>query len=328
VKKDVEKLYGKPDVIFASSVHPLVLFSGIHIAKKYRAPCVCEVRDLWPLSLVSYGLIKESSVLTKILFISEKWIYEKADSLIFTFEGGRQYIKDKGWDKSVDPEKVFHINNGVDLEVFNEWLREYPPCTLCGENGVKRIVYAGSIGVANDVGYIVDLAKAIDLIGGNNIRFDIYGDGEYLNALKKRCIDEDIKNIEWHGFVDRKYIPGIVSGAFANIIHLKDVPLLRYGISLNKLFDYLAAGKPIIETIRTGYDIIEKYDCGISMKEHDVGKLAKDVVLLSDDCKRYGELSVNALKATEYYSFDALTKKLIKIVEGTRRLDGWKNRRN
>ena len=73
--KKFAKAYGEPDVILASSVHPLTLVAGIKIAKRFGVPCICEVRDLWPETLVAYGAIKETNLLAKMLYKGEKWIY-------------------------------------------------------------------------------------------------------------------------------------------------------------------------------------------------------------------------------------------------------------
>lgn len=91
------KQRGKPDVILASSVHPLALVAGIKIAKKIGVPCVCEVRDLWPETFLDFGFTKKNPII-KGMYRLEKWIYKKADKLIFTMEGGKDYIIEKKWD--------------------------------------------------------------------------------------------------------------------------------------------------------------------------------------------------------------------------------------
>ena len=90
------KAYAKannPDVILASSVHPLTMVAGIRLARKLQIPCICEVRDLWPEAIFSFGKAKENSLLGKILITGEYWIYKNADALIFTKEGDTDYLK-------------------------------------------------------------------------------------------------------------------------------------------------------------------------------------------------------------------------------------------
>lgn len=75
VTKEYVRSKGRPDVILASSVHPLTLVAGIKIAKRFDVPCICEVRDLWPESLVAYDVLKKSNPLLKLLYAGEKSIY-------------------------------------------------------------------------------------------------------------------------------------------------------------------------------------------------------------------------------------------------------------
>ena len=67
VSKEIAAKDGDPDVILASSVHPLTLIAGIKIAKKMGIPCVCEVRDLWPESLIEVGILGRDSLPAKVL---------------------------------------------------------------------------------------------------------------------------------------------------------------------------------------------------------------------------------------------------------------------
>ncbi len=120
VKNLLQTKWEKPDVIIASSGHIFVPVVAIFIAKKLKVPCIVEIRDLWPESIVSYSKkITKNHPAIKLLYKLEKWIYKKAERIIFTMEGGAEYIIDQGWDKEIDITKIHHINNGVDLEVFN-----------------------------------------------------------------------------------------------------------------------------------------------------------------------------------------------------------------
>ena len=134
VSKACLNLYNKPDVILASSVHPLTLVAGIKIAKKVNVPCICEIRDLWPETLIDLNILKAESFVSKILYRGEKWIYKKANQIIFTMPGGADYIKDKNWDNDISLDKIHYINNGVDLEKYNEDLKYKVTYTTNKEN--------------------------------------------------------------------------------------------------------------------------------------------------------------------------------------------------
>ena len=113
--KAYAKQTGIPDVIIASSVHPLTLVAGIKIAQKFQIPCICEIRDLWPEAIFAYKKAKETSILGQMLISGEHWIYRKADALIFTKEGDTDYLKERQWTTSqggdIDLNKCHYIKN-------------------------------------------------------------------------------------------------------------------------------------------------------------------------------------------------------------------------
>lgn len=321
--KQYAKGHGEPDVILASSVHPLTLVAGLQLAKRYGVKCICEMRDLWPEAIVCYSKwIKRDSLLAKALYAGEKWIYTKADALIFTQEGGPDYIRSHGWDKEhggpIDMSKAYHINNGVDLEDFDRNVKEhwYPDPDMDDPNTFK-VVYAGAIRRINNLGLIVDAAK---LIKNPNIRFVIFGRGDQLEPLKQRLIDENITNVVFKGRVNKQFIPSIDSRADLNLVHWEMNPLLRVGESYNKAFEYFASGKPVFYTIRPGYSIVEKFHCGLlteGFTPQDIANGIEKIASMSDEEKR--EMAQNARKAAEYYDFKNNTRKLLEIIDTIRK---------
>ena len=151
----------KPDVIYTSSPDLFVAFFALVFGRKKKIPVVVEVRDLWPESIVEYKRMSRKNPVIQVLYQLEKWIYKKADRLIFTMPGGKEYIKDKGWDKAIDLRKVHHINNGVDLEEFEYNKRNNHVCDEDLESNDKKIVYVGSIRLANNLGQLIKAAKVL-----------------------------------------------------------------------------------------------------------------------------------------------------------------------
>jgi len=315
VAKEYSMKYGKPDVILASSVHPLTLVAGIKIAKKFNIPCICEVRDLWPESIVAYGSLKRNSIVAKVLYQGEKWIYKKADSIIMTWEGGKQYIIDQGWQEQIDLKKVKHISNGIVLDTFdkNSIENKVNDSDLEDKN-YKNLVYAGSIRKVNNIGFLLDSAKIIQN-KDETIRLLIYGAGDEEEILKQRCKDENISNVIFKGRVEKRMVPSILEKSYANILHNKSTILDKYGQSQNKLFEYLAAGKCVIQTYTTGYSIIEKYNCGVSALKQSPDEIAKIILELCSDEKKARELGQNARIAAIDFDFKNLTQKLINIIK-------------
>ncbi|MED4351111.1 glycosyltransferase family 4 protein [Schinkia azotoformans] len=316
VAKEYAEQYGKPDVILASSVHPLTLVAGIKIAKKFDIPCVCEVRDLWPESIVAYGALKRNSIIAKALYQGEKWIYKNADSVIMTWEGGKEYIVDQNWENQIDLEKVKHINNGVVIDTFDRNSEEYTISDSDLDNKeFKNIVYAGSIRKVNNLGVLLDAAKLIKSKGRNDIRFLIFGSGDESEPLKRRCEEENIDNVVFKGRIERKYIPFILKKSYINILHNSSTSLDKYGQSQNKFFEYLAAGKCIVQTYTTGYSICEKFNCGISASIQNAEEIAKAIITACSDDRKNSLLGENARKAAYQFDFNKLTEKLINIIE-------------
>lgn len=306
------KEYGKPDVILASSVHPLTLLAGIKIAKKYNVPCICEIRDLWPETIVQYGTLKKNSLVAKLLYKGEKWLYNKADKLIFTIPGGKDYVEEIGLSSS----KVRYINNGVDLEEYNKNKEEFIYSDEHLDNpSTFKILYTGSMGVANELTYLVQAAEKVQEKGIDNIQFILFGNGSQRGKLKEYVQNKGLTNIVFKEKVEKKFIPNILSKSDLNVFTGKHIPLYKYGLSLNKLFDYIASGKPTLSNIESGYDILVKHDCGKSVKGGSVEALVDGILeFYNMDQKEYDQYCENSLTAIQNYDFKILTDKLEAII--------------
>lgn len=318
VTKQYARDNGKPDVIIASSVHPLTMLAGIQIAKKMNIPCICEVRDLWPEAIFSFNKARENSFIGKILVAGEHWIYKNADALVFTKEGDTDYIKEKKWDTlqggNINLDKAYYINNGIDTYTFDKSVKENKIIDVDLESDKFNVIYVGAIRPVNNVGNILDTAKILK--DNKDIQFLIYGDGNEKELLEKRLIDEKITNVKIKGFVSKKYIPYILSKSSVNILNYSHTQYnWSRGNSSNKLFEYMASGKPIISTVKMGYSIIEKYNCGIELKDSTARELAEVILKIKGLCiYDYKKLGANARKGSENFDFKILTLKLIEVL--------------
>ena len=312
--KEYAKAHPKPDVIYASSIHPLTLVAGIQLAKHFGVKCICEIRDLWPESLVVYNVVGRQNPITKLLYLGEKWIYRKADAIIFTFEGGYDYIKEQNWQKGIPKTKVHYINNGVDLAQFDYNKVNF---TLQDEDlenkELFKVVYTGSIRHVNNLGKLLDVAK---LVKNPHIKFLIWGDGDELPKLKERIKKENIFNVVFKGRVDKKFVPFVTSKANLNFVHNESSPLFRFGISFNKIFDYLASGKPILCDFYAKYNPVLSFGAGVSVDSGYVKDIANMVDEIANTSEKilavYGQ---NARNGAQEYDFNNLTKELISVIK-------------
>lgn len=305
------KKFEKPDVIYTSSPDLFTVFFAILIAKKFKVPKVVEVRDLWPKSIVVYNNISEKNPIILALYQMEKWIYKRADKLIFTMAGGKKYLREKGWNKKINLQKVEQVNNGVDLEEFQRFKETYKITDKDLENDqIFKVVYTGSIRKANHLEILLKLAKELKK-RNSKIKFLIWGDGDYRENLMEKCKYLGLDNIVFKGRVEKKYIPYIVSKADANFMHGIFSELLRFGISWNKLFDYLAAGKPIFSDLKVNYDLVTKYKCGITVKQNLVSEIVDKLCQLEEQpkniLKQYGH---NAAELAKEYDYKKLADKI------------------
>ncbi|AMC94069.1 glycosyltransferase WbuB [Erysipelothrix larvae] len=319
VTKQLIKDNDKPDIIIASSPHPLTMLAGLKVAKKAGIPCICEVRDFWPEVFFQGGRLKKESFIGKILLRGERWIYKKSDALIFLKEGDVSYITENGWATSqggdIDVNKCYYINNGVDHKSFSENIikNDYDDEDL--NSNKFNVIYAGAIRPVNNVGNIIDAAKL--LTNYDDIQFLIYGDGNELEFLRNRVLNEDINNVKLKGYVDKKYVSSILSKSSVNVLNYSQSKYnWSRGNSSNKLFEYMASGKPIISTVKMGYSPIDKYDCGLTLETDTPQALADGIVeIYSMPRERYIEMSNNAQKGSRDFDYEELTKKLISVME-------------
>ncbi len=317
VKKYAKK-YGKPDVILASSVHPLTMVAGIKIAKKLGVPCICEIRDLWPEAIFAFNKAKEKSLLGRVLIAGEHWIYKKADALIFTKEGDTDYIKEKKWDTSqggdIDLSKTYYINNGVDIEAFNKSIANVTFKDEDLDQPNFNVIYVGAIRPVNNVGNILDAAKI--LREHKDIQFLIYGDGNQREELEKRVTEEKIDNVKMKGLVHKKVIPYILKKSSLNILNYSQTQYnWSRGNSSNKLFEYMASGKPVISTVKMGYSILEKYSCGLELENASAQELADGILKVKNMSEEeYKKMGDNAKNGADDFDFKVLTNKLIKVI--------------
>jgi glycosyltransferase involved in cell wall biosynthesis len=263
--------------------------------------------------------VKEKSLLGSILVSGEHWIYKRANALIFTKEGDTDYIKEHKWDidhgGDIDLEKCHYINNGIDIDAFHQSSNVNVTNDEDLSSGKFNIVYTGSIRPVNNVGKILDAAALLK--NEKDIQFLIYGDGNQQRQLVQRIIEEGLDNVKMKGYVNKKCIPYILSKSSINLLNYSQTEYnWSRGNSSNKLFEYMASGKPVISTVKMGYSIINKYKCGMELDNGTPKELTAAILKIKNmSNKDYNKLGENASKGACDFDFKVLTNKLIKVIE-------------
>jgi glycosyltransferase involved in cell wall biosynthesis len=251
------KKYQKPDVVIASSLSLISVFSGCFFKFFYKSKFIFEVRDIWPQSIIDLKGISAKHPLIFILALIEKLGYKYADKIVGTMPGLAVHVEEIiGKNR-----KVNFIPQGVSLdfyrkeqqEIDDDYIHEYIP------KDKFIVTYAGTIGVANALEHVVSAAKFIDK-KGNNIHFLFIGNGSEEDVLKAKA--KGLTNITFAPRVVKEKIQSILNRSDILIASVKNEKVYRFGISLNKFIDYMFAKKPII-CMFSGYpSMINEANCG------------------------------------------------------------------
>lgn len=311
--------FPKPNIVIHTSSIPFDRKIA-KCANKLGAKYIVEVVDLWPESFVAFGLINKRNPLLKIMYSIERKLYENADDIVFSMEGGKQYIIDKGWDISnsgkIDISKVHYINNGLDINEFNKNKSKFVLKDKDLENpNTIKIIYLGSIRLVNNLKTLIDSARLLE--DRKNVMFFIYGDGNERSALEEYVAKNSIHNVIFkQKWIDPKYVPYVLSKAYINMLNYMPTSIQKYGGSQNKLFLSLASGKPICSNAGTSYSIIKDEGLGIDEIFTDNKMYANAIASLIDlPPSKYKNICSKCISISKLYDFEVLAKKYITVIE-------------
>ena len=219
----------RPDVIIGSSPHLFAAHAAYRMARRLRVPFVLEIRDLWPESFLAAGGRRGPAY--HALGALAKYLYARADRIIVLARGAGNHLTTLG----VDPRKIIYVPNGADPSPNpHPWPAPRAPFTL---------VYAGAHGPANGLDTVLAAAA---LLRDHPIRIVLVGDGPAKAELQARAAHDQLPNVEFRDPVPKTAMPDLLASAQAGLMALRDAPLFAFGVSPNKLFDYLAAGLPVV----------------------------------------------------------------------------------
>ena len=295
----------KPEIIYASSPHLFAALGALILAKKNKAKYILEIRDLWPETWVQMKIIKKNGIIHKFFLKLEKYLYKKADRIIFLGENFN-YILSLGIDKN----KIYTVSNGVDLEEFDKNMNS--PIKLDIEK--FNITYTGAVGIANNLDELLDLAKLID---NDAIIFNIVGHGPLKEHLKNRVEKEKILNVKFYEPIDKIFVPSLLKSSDILIVLLLNIDLYKVGMSLNKVFEYLASSRPILFYGNTVSDYVARSNSGISVPAGEILKLRDACLKLynmsTEEREELGRNGRNYVE--ENFDWRVLANKVDQIIE-------------
>lgn len=249
---------GSPHVVIGSCVHPLAVVAAWLVARIRGARFVFEVRDLWPETLIDMGALKRDSLMARILRNIEKFLYQKASAIIVLLPYAHEYIESLGIEKN----KITWIPNGAQFQRYAGVVplphKTNPPFT---------IMYLGALGRVNGLDILVRGFKILEEKYPGQFFLEIYGFGPEKNDLLALVEKLEAHSVTFRDPVPKNRLHEVMGKADAFIYVALDLPLYKYGISFNKLNDYLSAGRPVISIANTRNNIVEESKSGVVMKE-------------------------------------------------------------
>lgn len=299
----------KPDFFFASSPSPFVGIPLVFLSKIYKSKSCFDVRDVWPATLSALGNLSESSVAFRMLAWAERFALINTDIISSNLPNfplrieevlGRQ--KEFIWlPNGYDPEEMIDIQSTegslVDLIPKDKFL----------------VGYVGSVGIANALEYLVESARFIKT---TRVCILIVGEGEKLNELKAYVQTEGLKNVVFLPKIAKTLVPSVMRKLDVCFIGWRVTKLYDYGISPNKIPEYLISGKPVLHSFSGPNDPISAAGAGVTVRAEDPVAIADAIEALEQSSSQEREsMGMRGRQyAVSHYNYEAIAARLAKEI--------------
>jgi len=284
----------KPDVVFATHTPLTIGLSGLALARHFDVPFVFEVRDLWPEALVNVGALKNPVTIWWLRRMAAR-IYAGAVHIVALSPGMKEGIVRTG----VPAEKVTVIPNASDLDLFRPDVDGSAARERLQLGDSFAAIYFGAMGLANGLEYAVEAARILAERGNNRIVLVLHGTGGKRADLEKMARQYGLTNVVFSDPVpDKEHMARVVAGCQACMTIYRAAKENTW--SPNKMFDALAAGKPVLINVpgRLG-ETIENNHCGRSLDPYRPQALADALEELAADPELCREMGKNARALAE-----------------------------
>lgn len=275
----------RPDIVIVSSLSLFTVLYGLHLKRKYKAKLVFEVRDIHPLTLIEECGISRWNPLILLMAWVEKLGYKKADLIVGTMPNLKEHVCEVlGFEK-----EVFHSPLGIH-EIWNNpsSSSDLVDSLFSGASGFV-VGYAGSMGVSNALKPFIQAIQTLS--ERKDIFFVLIGDGD----LKPLLIEEltGLSNVTIGPKIPQKEIPYFLSKCDLLYLSTHTSKVWKYGQSMNKLIDYMMAGKPIVASYSGYPSMLDEANCGLFVPTDDVQTIVDALLYFKnmhpDERRCYGE---------------------------------------
>jgi glycosyltransferase involved in cell wall biosynthesis len=307
---------GRADTVVVSSPTFFSIGSAWLLARLKRARLVIEVRDLWPAIFVELGVLTNRRVI-RLLERLELAAYAAADQVVVVSDGFRQNLIERG----VPAAKVHTVRNGVALDRFgsgepDSLARRTARARLGARPGDCLVLYAGTHGISHALSRVADAAA---LLAGKPVHVAFVGDGSDKARLQRRVAELGLRNVTLAPAVPPDEVPGLLAAADICLVPLRDVPLFATFIP-SKMFEYLAAGKPVIGSVTGEPAQILREAGAVVVPPEDSQALAGAITSLATDPGRRAAMGQRGRAYVEkFFDRAELARQYRKILEAGHR---------
>lgn len=265
----------RPDVVIVSSLSLLSVLYGYYLKAVCGARFVFEVRDIWPLTMVEEGGFSRWHPLVVFLGLVERFGYRKADLVVGTMPRLDLHVRE-----TIGRDRPFHCSP---LGYAQEWAAEETPLPeeFLGEHfpaGKVVVGYAGSMGISNALEPLMQCIEGLS--GRPDVHFVLVGGGDLRETYVARLVGRG--NVSFVPRIERTQVPSFLRRCDVLYLSAQDSCVWRFGQSLNKMVDYMMAGKPIIASYSGYQSMINEAHAGVFVPAGDSETLIKAVVRMAE----------------------------------------------
>lgn len=300
--KNVDLVWGtSPPIFQAGTAWAIARLKGI--------PFVLEIRDLWPAFAIGVGVLN-NRLLIQAAEAYERFLYSHADVVVVNSPGFVEHVAQRG------AKRVELVPNGADTSMFDPEIDD----TAFRENynlGDQFIaMYAGAHGMSNDLGILLQAADLLRL--RNDILVVLLGDGKDKLDLIYQAQALKLDNVRFLPPVPKTSMPAALAAANVCIAILKPIPEYKT-VYPNKVFDYMAAGRPVILAIQgVIQEVVDNAKGGICVPPGNPESIAKAIAQLADDPELSQRLGVNGRSyVVEHFNRQVVALRLEMILRDT-----------
>ncbi|PYY61793.1 hypothetical protein DEJ17_03505 [Curtobacterium sp. MCSS17_011] len=270
----------RPDVVVGGSFHPLAAWAASVLARRMGVPFVFEPRDLWPESALALTGMTERHPAVRVLRRLERVIVHRATHIVSPLEGVGRYYADRG-----QPTPFTWIPNGVALDEQADAPDAPDSCANEPDDDRFTVAYLGSMGPANALEAVLDgfdlAARRAAANGGPRLVLRMVGDGSDVTALRERASRLQAgADVTWDGRVPQDHARRIGRQADCLVVNMHDLPLYRHGVSMNKQYEYMLLGRPLLVGAPVTLAPVAASDSGVHVRPDDPRSIAAGILAL------------------------------------------------